>query len=182
MLSQSAKALVFSAALLLATMSMAAALSWGRRSSPAGEVVAPPGWRISFRPPARWTPLPANRLDQGMLAFAQGNGIRRGRLLVVQREKDPPWNSPERNARRFYLQLSDVGPLNLLHVSPTPHVVAFGPLEGVAIEDVERGIGVVAAVVDGEAYAIALVGDQLFTEPDSALLRSVVSSVRLGGP
>ena len=167
------RVIAFTLLTLVGTLALAGGFSWSHRGVSLGGVIHPEGWRISFRPPARW---PALDLGPDVRAYDGGVGRRGKRILIVQRDASPRAQTPEQLA---HLLLMNVDPGIGRMFTPREEVDSepFGPFPGATIEDHAGGLIVSAAYVDGESYGVALVSSGPVSPRDREVAKRVVGSV-----
>lgn len=175
--SETRKALTFSLLMLIGTTGLAGALVWNRRAIALGLRIAPAGWYISFTPPRRWVQLPAEGMPDE-LAFRSGPTGQARRLLIVRRIVHPKYETSAPIAKRYLRELHYPGLKGLFAPAFEAYPSPSGPFEGAIVEDIENGTIVWAAIVDGEAYCVALIIDGVLAQGDRQLAKSVVDSVQ----
>lgn len=169
------RVIAFTLLTLVGTMVLAGGFSWSRRGVPLGGMIHPEGWRIRFRPPARWPALDPKGLGPDMRAYDGGVG-RRGKRLFIVRDASPRAQTPERLVE---LLLMTVDPGISRMFTPRAQVDSepFGPFPGATIEDHAGGLIVSAAYVEGESYGVALVSGGPLSPRDREVAERVVGSV-----
>lgn len=133
--------IVLSGSSLAAVLALAAGLSHvklARLSVHLGERVSPPGWNISFRPPAGWLPAPYgdDELDEAALRFREPRSAVEGRQLVLRRGEaagdGPAVHVAAATVPRWVLTSVGGGGLGLQLT--TPVAKPFGSLPGAETE------------------------------------------------
>ncbi len=100
-------------------------------------------------------------------------------MLIVERLVNSDRLTPDSLALMYLRRLTHPG-LRGLFAPPVLTVpTEMGPLPGAFAEDFERGILVMAGLVDGVGYCISLVVDPPRSRRDVELLTAVASSVQL---
>ncbi len=176
--SQERKALLCAILVLAGSTALATIVSRSRQTVLLGVRIAPRGWNVSVRPPARWRAMPDAGLPDTLVFEELIDGHTR-RLALINRRTNPDGTPPERIAAKCLQEVLAESNDLATPIPPRSHASRFGPFAGVTVEDNRNGVLVLAANVDSDAYCIAVIaGRGRLSQRDRRLASTIGSSVQ----